>query len=797
MGTYGVALRTSGPGTWVECRQRGGAVTVGQPVMLDLAGTDGLTSTFVAGTKQNPGTQSAASSPLVTTLYATTALAVGRVGIAMSATGDNQLGHFEFGELGDGRTAPVVVDADVLVDAASTRKAGLRIGAYDGESCLVPTGAGAVYAVLLEDCTTDNGRGPSATVNKRKVLLYSEGLVASESGTDAITQDSVADEAIVRSAIADPAGLTFSRSCAEFRPGIAGSQQLVSFSFDPTNTTDLTIRFKRRGLSLPAASETRRWAGIASSADRPNVVLVNTAGVYTVEMRENASALASYTWTDDLEEHEWTFAYLSTGCTIYLDGVSVATGAAASLLDTSTTFCVGNASTGGTTFLSDHALYRDFEVIDPATSTNKVYLRLDEGAGGPYRNAYLTPGDPLYDATNTSAVTVATGGTMTQYPGARICQTLDGGDRPVVARRAQERTRVAAYSGLGDSTTAGAFGSVSWAPTGTPAFNVEMDVCRSLTQGADVIVFGRSAASYASIALTPAGAIAARVNTTNICTTTAAAIPPDGRVRRIRVEFRDSGADVTAAVYVNGQLVASGTLAATQFSAVADTHYIGSFTSGARRWSGLIYDVLIEDLNSAANSGFYLMDEARGSTTYANSYPTASLAGLTINGFVATCPVVSTDGRGRSWQPGDGGAFRYGARLLADAAGITGVTSQTITGLTEDERDPTGHYAAGVFTAPCAGIATFTCHASIQATTLAGADNVALTVTATSGDVYSAPVTLGAANVYAPICVNGIVSLAAAETLTAAFTSLLVGDVYTIAAGAAFHIDFTPTPAAG
>jgi hypothetical protein len=805
----GAEVRTSRPTTWTQCRQRGGAVIRGSLVMLDLAGSDSLTADWDGVSASKLGTQAAASGPLGTVLEATEGLTIGRVGVLMSPTvKDDGLGEYELGEVGGGLVAPVVVEnALVLVDAASVAGAALQVGASGGTAVFAAGVAGATYGILLEDCTADDGKGPSASYNYRAVLLYSQGtgsanatLAAGSVGEDELEAGAVADALardgdLTRDAFADAAGMPGITRAALFEPGIAGSMQRCSFSFDPTNTTDLTIRFKRRGVSRPAASAEYRWCGLVA-ADRPGIAFKNVAGVYTLEMRENATALAAYVWTDDLEEHEWTLAYLSTGTTISIDGVAVATGVAASLLDTSFTFAIGATTTAATVFNGDHATYRDFEVIDPATATNKVFLRLDEPSGGPYYNAYLRLGDPLYDATNTSAVTIATTGTDTSRPKSARVNSVDGGAGVVQESDRTRRMRVAAFSGLGDHATAGQFGLVSWAPTGTPAFNVEFDCARSLTQGTALVLWGRVASSYANINITAAGDLQARVNTINICTTSIAAVPPDGRNRRARVEFRDSGADVTAAIYIGGRLAASGTLAATQFSAVAADHYVGGNT-GARRWSGSIFNVLVEDLNSAANSGFWLMDEPRGSTTYANTYPGTSLAGLTINGFVSSCGVESEDGKGRPWQPGDGGAFRYGARLLADAAGITGVTPQTITGLTEDERDPTGHYAAGVFTAPCAGVAVFNCNASIAATTLAGADDITLGVTATSGDVYSSKATLTAANVYVPMAASGIAVLAAGDTLTAAFASLPLADIYTIAAGAAFHIDFTPTPVAG
>lgn len=613
--------------------------------------------------------------------------------------------------------------------------------------------------------------------------------VVAANAAAALTAATDADS-FTRNQFADAAGMTFPRTTALFLPGIAANRQRCSFSFDPTNTTDLTIRFKRRGLSRPAASTSYLWAGLGS-ADRPAIAIKNTAGVYTVELRELSTALASYTWTDDLEEHEWTFTYLSTGVAILLDGVSVATGAAASLLDTSFVFSVGNATTSATVFSGDHAIYRDFEVIDPATATNKVYLRLDEPAGGPYRNAYLTPGDPLYDASNTSGVTIATTGTATQYPSAVTVQTVNGGDRPAPARRLLERTRVAAYSGLGDGASAGEFASVNWAPTGTPAFNVEFNCARSLTQGGDVMIWGRIAADYANINVTAAGVVQARVNTTNICTTTVAALPPDGCVRHVRVEFRDSGADVTAAIYVGRILLASGTLAATQFSAAAVSHRLGA-TSVSRRWSGIIFDVLIEDLNSQANSGYYLMDEARAATSYANSYSGGTLAALTKNGYVSSCPVASSDGRGRSWQPTDGRPHLVCAYAAAGQAGITGAVN--ITNDTE-LTDTQGFFGSSAFTAHAAGFVIATQCGTISGdAALASLVTVGLAIGTTiqgTGLLVGVPA-LSTGQGY---CVRAAFPVAAGDVVRGRISAVSAGTV--AHESSYFTLEFYETPASG
>jgi hypothetical protein len=147
--------------------------------MLDLAGSDSLTADWDGVSASKLGTQAAASGPLGTVLEATEGLTIGRVGVLMSPTvRDDGLGEYELGEVGGGIVAPVVVEnALVLVDATSVAGAAVQVGASAGTACFA-VGAGATYGILLEDCTIDDGKGPTAALNYRHVLLYSDGIAA-------------------------------------------------------------------------------------------------------------------------------------------------------------------------------------------------------------------------------------------------------------------------------------------------------------------------------------------------------------------------------------------------------------------------------------------------------------------------------------------------------------------------------------------------------------------------------------------------------------------------------------------
>lgn len=173
----GIELRTSRASNWVQCRQRAGAATVGAPVLLDLAGADALTSALgLAGGKNSLGTRTAASTPLATVVLPSAGLAHGRIGVAMADVADNAVGLYEFGEVGDGQSADIILEALVRVHATSVRGAPLRLVQVASEGVYFGAGGpGAAYATLLEDGTTDNGLGPSADTNLRTVILHTEG----------------------------------------------------------------------------------------------------------------------------------------------------------------------------------------------------------------------------------------------------------------------------------------------------------------------------------------------------------------------------------------------------------------------------------------------------------------------------------------------------------------------------------------------------------------------------------------------------------------------------------------------
>jgi len=154
-GMVGVELRTSRQSAWVQARQRGDAVIVGEVVMLDVATSDALTSNYTTTNgKTTLGSRTTASSQLATVIPATDALAHGRVGVSMKVTADDAIGLYEFGEVGDGSHGDVIVQALVLGDAANVAGVALEVDVAASVGRFTLKSAGATFATLLEDAGT-------------------------------------------------------------------------------------------------------------------------------------------------------------------------------------------------------------------------------------------------------------------------------------------------------------------------------------------------------------------------------------------------------------------------------------------------------------------------------------------------------------------------------------------------------------------------------------------------------------------------------------------------------------------
>jgi hypothetical protein len=150
-------------------RVRGDAMIAGEVGKVDLASADaGTTESIGSNAIGTSGSGSVADSgDLATMLPVGGATAAGVVGVALEAVADNATGMFAMGDRGDGD----IVEGLVLVDAGSTRGAELVVTAAGGYGIFTPGGVGAIYGILLEAATADDGSGPSASYNLKKVLF--------------------------------------------------------------------------------------------------------------------------------------------------------------------------------------------------------------------------------------------------------------------------------------------------------------------------------------------------------------------------------------------------------------------------------------------------------------------------------------------------------------------------------------------------------------------------------------------------------------------------------------------------
>lgn len=151
-------------------RVRGDAMIKGEVGEVDYASADqGTTDSIGSNALGTDGTGAVADSgDLSTILPVGGAVAGGTLAIALEPVADNATGYFAEGDRGDGD----IVQALVLVDAGSTRGAKLCATAAGGYGILTPGGVGAIYAILLEAATSDDGSvSGTSSYNLKKVLF--------------------------------------------------------------------------------------------------------------------------------------------------------------------------------------------------------------------------------------------------------------------------------------------------------------------------------------------------------------------------------------------------------------------------------------------------------------------------------------------------------------------------------------------------------------------------------------------------------------------------------------------------
>lgn len=589
-------------------------------------------------------------------------------------------------------------------------------------------------------------------------------------GAGSVKRGMLADGILAPEHVADP-DVFFARKeryAAFSGKGPKGTGAFCYVTWDPSD--DNTITLFLSSTETPAASV--QLLGHSGSSTRWNLLLTTNG---EVSIRQNTtkivtSAVGAFLFDGSLNTIR--IALGNDAGTLTVNGVAVA-GTYGPVTWSSETCYVGAANTAAAQRFPG-AIW-NVSLTDNVTPANSVVLRMDERVGN-YRNSY----------SGTTAAAYATrNGTVASI----VIHDTDGSALPVPAV-SPARMRYAACSGLGASSTAGAFASVSWAPVAGTSFRLGATIASAVTPSAGVYVVGRKAANCASILVATDGTVSITANASGVLSTSAGAVRFEGSPFDIRADVTDT----TGSIYINGALVASGTFGAQTWSTGAATNNIGaSSTSSTQRWPGSIHNVEFTDYVTAANSLFYLLDEPSGN--YADTSGNGGAA-ATRNGYVPNCAVVSTDGRGMVYQGQAPLFYRSGS---AAVTGITGVTSWAFVG-TDGEIDPTTSWngATGTFTAPVAGTAVITFSGGVQATTLAGTDVIYAQVAGPGGatDQSQAWITLTTASVWVPFTCTLVTSMAAASTAVATLQSLLAGDVYSVNVDTNVSIMFYPTPIA-
>lgn len=667
MSLFGITPRESRPATLTQCRLRGGAVQRGELVMLDLAGTDSSTTAKPG----DAGSQATQGSSFATVLEATSGLAHGRVGVAHATTTDDALGLFELGQI-DGGVADVVIDyALVKVGATSVAGAALQITSVSGLACFAAGVSGGTFATLLEDVTTNDGGGPLSTVNYARVVLHSAGkAVAGDLADLELVPDDVADPDIFFASKA--------RYAAFSGKGPLGLGYFASITWDASQ--DNAVQFRIASRTTPSAA--LKLVG-TTGASKWNFLL-KTDG--TLQFRENTTALADsgagavvFDGSTQVVRADFT----GTTVSLSVDGVVVATGTMSTVTWASQTVYIGGSSS---TEQQWPGLIYDVELVDNSTAANSVTLRMDERSGN-YRNSY-------------SGTTAAAYATRNGIVGSVLINDPNGSASPVPAVP-EVRMRPAAFSGLGASSTAGSYGSVSWAPSAGTSFRLQATVASAVTPSGTAWIIGRNAAGFAGISVSSTGIVYVTNATSAVASAPAGTIAFTGVPQTIAADITDT----TVAIYVNGvPVLATTTVASQSWSTSANSVHIGAIAAtSSQRWPGSIHNAEFTDYITPANSRCYLMDEVTGD--YADSSGNGGAA-ATRNGYVSWCAVASTDGRGKPVQLGTGAPLVYSANRNGTALVMNGGTATGwVATFNSEVEDPTGSlvHTTGIWTAPCAG----------------------------------------------------------------------------------------------
>lgn len=607
----------------------------------------------------------------------------------------------------------------------------------------------------------------------------------------AVTEPILAAGAVTPEKIADPD--VFFTGRERWAPRFSRVTSFGSFTWAPS-TTSVGLRCRFAVTQLPRSGS---YDILARSVTGYLAIRLTSGGV--IEAKTGTTSTPLGTITANGAHHYLTVDLVNTALTATLDGVATTATTVDTILTTPAVQYIGKATAVPPESYAEFTLW-DVEFIDTADTNKSVFWRMDEQSGA-FRNAYTKLGDALYNASNTSGVTIATMGTVTQ-PERILVHSVDGGDRPIaLADIRRTRNRVVAYGGKG-SGTFGAFASFSWGPTSTFDFELSGVFSSRTGPGATAQLLGALAAQYPNVDIQTSGIVRARHGTSVVAQTGAGAFPFDGLPHIVRVKYGVSGADVTAAIFIDGVQAVTGTLAASSWLATPTTVFVGASSVGASNsWPGTIHDVYFKDNITPNNDVFLNMDEASGAylnrcqvvgDPLYNASNTAA-ASATRNGFVSKSTVPTTDGRGRAWQIQDGSPILTAAHSAAAQTGVTGAANIT---LGTELLDPMSAFTASAFTAPVAGIVDCTITGTL-AETAAAASVVTLGVAKATTIQGAAPaVRVPVITAGVPFAHRVVFPVAAADVVRGYISGITGGGTISIES-ANLSIVFTPDPTAG
>lgn len=393
----GLPATVSRRGKQPEFRLRGGSVIAGEVLAVDISALDPLTKS-TAGEERDLGSQTAASGNLATVRKVTGAPSQEvTLAVATSPVADNQLGRFE---CGDDSSEPREIEALVVVASDATVGKVLGVTASGGYGAFSASGTGG-YARLMEDATSSDGKGPSSTVNRKRVLFYPAGIP-------------VSGGPVTREDLANPGGLTSVRLAAYGGGGASTQDNWASASWEGT-TNDFELVVTLASTDVPTDTQVLG----ATVAGYPSLLI---KGDGTIQLRNNATvelASPAGAFAEDGSEQTIRGVFGESSGSIYVDGRLVAQGAWAS--GDITWFGSGAQPMRiGARITANQRWYgtiRDVKLTDNNDASNSALYKLDEVTGD-----YVDSLGNLADATRNG------------YVDSVEVQSVEGNAKPVHAQ---------------------------------------------------------------------------------------------------------------------------------------------------------------------------------------------------------------------------------------------------------------------------------------------------------------------------------------------------------------------------